>query len=269
MKKPLKKIFIFGLEAIKDKEGTYNDVFRIENYFPKYATRVDNPAAADLILVIGGDGTMLQAIRKLRKFHKPFCGLNFGHLGFLMNQPGHVTVTLNQICDNLVEIIQVNLLQITQKYANGKSKSFYAFNDLVVERTKPQTAKIKISIDGETYFDPLTCDGVIVSSAAGSTSYNGAAGGIVVPLRTNSIVLTGICPAVFEKWNSNLVPEDSVISLEPVEREKRPVRFIGDGQKLPNCQNLKVQVSDQKVSLIFLTSQKFQKKFFKLQLRKR
>jgi len=264
-----KKIFVFGLEALKEKgDAYYNEVFRIENYFPKYATRVAKPAQADLILVIGGDGTMLKAIRKLRRFNKPFCGLNFGHLGFLLNEPGHATVTLNNICDNKVEITTVKLLEITQNYGHGKNKIFYAFNDAVIERTKPQTAKIKIVIDGKTYFDPLTCDGVIVSSAAGSTSYNGSAGGIVVPIHTNGIVLTGICPAVFEKWNSSLLPEDSLIQLEPVEREKRPVRFIADGHKLPNCQNLTVRLSDHTIRLMFLTSMNFRQKTMDLQFRR-
>jgi NAD+ kinase len=263
-----KKIFIFGLEALKEKKDNYNDVWRIENYFPKYATKVEKPAQADLILVVGGDGTMLKAIRTLRKFNKPFCGLNFGHLGFLLNEPGHATVTLSDICEDKVEIIKVRLLEITQNYSNAKSKTFYAFNDLVIERTKPQTAKIKIMIDAKTYFDPLTCDGVIVSSAAGSTSYNGSAGGIVVPINTNSIVLTGICPAVFEKWNSSLLPEDSFIQLEPVEREKRPVRFIADGQRLPNCQDLTVQLSDKTVSLMFLTTLNFRQKVMGLQFRR-
>ena len=269
MNRKKKNIFVFGLDRIQEVPGNEDNLWRINNYFPKYANRVEKPEKSDLILVIGGDGAMLQAIRGLRKYNKPFCGLNFGHLGFLMNEPDQATLTLNHICDDLTETIAVRLLKGVQTLSNGTTKISYAFNDFVIERTKPQTAKIGVTVDGNTYFSPLTCDGLIVSSSAGSTSYNAAAGGVVVPIGIDSLVLTGICPAVFENWRSSLLSQNSLIELCPAETEKRPVRFLADGRKLLNGRTLVVSLSDQIVRLVFLRNQNFKSKVLNLQFHRR
>jgi len=262
----MKKIFIYGIETIEDKDH-FNDHFYISTYFEKYAIRVDSPEEADYILVIGGDGRMLEAIGKFWQFKKPFFGLNYGHIGFLLNEPKHPTNALNELSDDRVTIIESKLLNIWLRKENMDIVAqHHAFNDFVIERTQPQSAKINITIDEDEYFSPLTCDGIIVSTAAGSTGYNGSAGGVIVPINTNSLILTGISPAVFENWRSSQLSENSQIILTPVERAKRPVRFIADGNQLEDCHNVLIKVSEQhKVRLAFLNSQAFQKKVLRLQ----
>jgi len=261
-----KKFFTYGLETLDDT-GHIKDHFYICNYFEKYAIRVDSPEQADYILVTGGDGKMLEAIGKFWQFGKPFFGLNYGHIGFLLNEPNKPTNAISELCRDKVTIIESKLLEIWLRKKNlDIIAQHHAFNDFVIERTQPQSAKINVTIDEDEYFSPLTCDGIIVSTAAGSTGYNGSAGGVIVPINTNSLVLTGISPAVFENWRSSQLSETSQIVLTPVERAKRPVRFIADGNQLEDCHNVLIKVSEQHtVRLAFLNSQAFQKKVLRLQ----
>jgi len=228
---------------------------------------VTHPAQADLILVLGGDGTMLKAIGRYRVNNVPFCGLNFGHIGFLMNE--YDFSILDAIVSNQLYYINVPLLQA--KLYNQHNKKIgltYAFNDFYLERISTNTAKIKISVNKTVYLNPLIADGVIVSSAAGSTGYNASAGGVMLPFETNSLQVAGICPAIFHQWRSSLLSADSQVTIEARELEKRPVRLVGDGVEIQDTVKAKISYSNQHVSLAFVHNQNFRKKVMDLQFRK-
>ncbi|MFC1598626.1 NAD(+)/NADH kinase [Patescibacteria group bacterium] len=263
-----KKIYVFGSEGLTEdsKDPHYNEAWRIRNYLDKYAIRVDSPEQADLILVIGGDGKMLEAIRILWEINKPFCGLNFGHVGFLLNEPEHPTNVLNEVSDDNVQIIETRLLTAELIDEDGDSiEKVHAFNDIVIERTEPQAAKIKVMLDNEDILKPLICDGIIIATPPGSTGHNAAAGGNILPITSNNVVMTGISPALFHRWKSSILPDTSMIELIPEERHKRPVRLIADGQKLKDCHKVRVSISDQTVKLIFVNSQDFRSKVLRYQ----
>lgn len=225
-----------------------------------------NVNKADLILVLGGDGTMLMAIRQYGVCGKPFCGLNFGHIGFLMNE--YLINTIKLITSNTLTYITVPLL--AAKLFNRKDKEIglaYAFNDIYLERSSTSTAKVKIAIGNEVYFDPLICDGVIVSSAAGSTGYNASAGGVIVPIETNSLIVTGICPAIFHRWKSSQLSPESKVILSAQDLDKRPVRLVADGDEFADAVKAEIYYSDKKVSLAFIATQDFHRKVLDLQFR--
>jgi len=207
---------------------------------------------------------MLKAIRIFQEYQIPFSGLNYGHIGFLMNRPD--VENLEEILRNEAAVISVNILQAglygkTGEYI-GKE---YAFNDFYFERSTHQTVNIRISVNGKIRFDPLIGDGVIVCTSAGSTAYNASAGGVIMPIGTNSMVLTGICPAVFHYWRTSLLAAESNVILEPIETDKRPVRFVADGLVRTGVAKAKISYSERYVKIAFVGSQDFREKVLNLQ----
>lgn len=220
------------------------------------------------ILVIGGDGTMLHTVQNHARSDRPFFGLNRGHIGFLMNEP--TENVLDEIMQGRVEIIRLRLLQADLFDQSGEGLGMRTpFNDLYVERSSVATAKIRITIDGEVHFDPLISDGVIVCTPAGSTAYTAAAGGQVIPLDSRAMVLTGICPMMFHHWRSSILSESTVITLEALQTNERPVRFLADGIETPvSTTKAVVRMSSDEVQLGFAASQHFRRKVVNLQLGK-
>lgn len=222
-----------------------------------------SPKNADAIFVLGGDGTMLKSIRQYRKFNLPFYGFNFGHVGFLMNKSK--IEAAKEIIQGKDEKITAKMLQASLYNKQGeKIKTEFAFNDFYFERYDASIAKIKITVNQKLKFDSLVCDGVIVSASAGSTAYNASAGGVVLPIGTNAMVLTAISPAVFYKWRSAQLAEGTKVMLENV-GEKKSVRFMSDGVKIANVNKAIISYSDKLVKIGFAASQNFHDKVLKLQ----
>lgn len=224
---------------------------------------VDTSQKADLILVLGGDGTMLTAIKKYYPLHVPFVGFNFGHLGFLLNEAKEDIV--DEIISGDFDTVENRLLRAELFSNNKKLPTTLAFNDFYFERSTPQTCRIKIAVNNKTRFEKLVCDGAIVSTPAGSTSYNASAGGKILPIDSRHLVLTAICPALFHNWRSAQLSHNSIITLTALDTERRPVAFMADGQQISNVTKAQISYSTQKVKLLFAHSQDFREKFLRLQ----
>ncbi len=251
------KIFLVNHAGLTSSDPVFE--FIINN-----ATVSDTPEDADLIIVLGGDGSMLTAIREYPSDQLTFTGLNYGHMGFLMNKACPETIA--EILQGRTSLVSVNILQAIMFDKNGeKIGTEFAFNDFYFERSSPQTAKISVIVNGTKRFDPLIGDGVIVSSSAGSTAYNASAGGAIIPIGTNSMVLTGICPAVFHYWRTSQLAFDSSVVLEPMETDKRPVRFVADGRVKKNVAKTEIGYGKRMVQLAFAKSQDFRQKVMDLQ----
>lgn len=251
------KIFLVNHAGLTESDP----VFR---FITNNATVSKTPEEADMLIVLGGDGSMLTAIREYTCNQLTFTGLNYGHIGFLMNKA--CLETIEEILQGRTSLVSVNILQATMFAENGKKiGTEFAFNDFSFERSSPQTAKISVIVNGTTRFNPLIGDGVIVSSSAGSTAYNASAGGAIIPIGTNSMVLTGICPAVFHYWRTSQLAFDSTVILEPMETEKRPVRFVADGRVKKDVARVKIGYGKRIVRLAFAKSQDFRQKVMDLQ----
>ena len=228
-----------------------------------FANIVKKPEDATDILVISGDGGMLSAINNFRDLGKPFCGLNIGHTGFLMNKI--TMLALREIAADQTVAVCLKLLECRAFSKQGEIIISHAFNDFYFERAGSQTAKIKITVDRKVRFSSLICDGALICTQAGSTAYNASAGGVILPIETEAMVLTGICPAIFHRWRSSLLASDSVVLLEALEIEKRPVRFMCDGREISNITKAEIRYSDINVQLKFAKSQRFREKVLQLQ----
>lgn len=177
-----------------------------------------------LIIVIGGDGTMLRAIRQLWRLRAPFYGVNAGHLGFLLNKAAPASFSE---CELSVQ--HLALLRVETDLADGRTTDALAFNDAWVERAAGQTAWIKISVNDQVRVDHMVADGALISTAAGSTSYARAMGASALPLNTPALLLVGsnVLKPLF--WRPVVLPMDSRVELTNLEPGKRPWRAFIDG----------------------------------------
>ncbi len=187
---------------------------------------------ADVIVALGGDGFMLHTLHKAMDLQKPVFGLNFGHVGFLMN-----IFDGSALRKRIEDAISVDIspLKMVAKYCNpedGKiSETFYALNEVSLLRQLYQAAKLKITIDDQVRLEELTADGVMVATAAGSTAYNFSASGPILPLTSNLVAMTPISPFRPRRWRGALLPDDVDIRVEVLEPEKRPVSVSADYQE--------------------------------------
>ena len=231
----------------------------ILQYLETHFEIVQYPEEPEFIVACGGDGIIFWSSRKYRKLGVPFFGLNYGHIGFLLNRA--ILKVLEELSAGEVEIISQRMLKaVVYDRDNKEVTTAYAFNDFYFERTNLQTARIRISIDGKVLFDPLICNGVVVATAAGSTAYSASAGGVILPVGTDSMVLTGICPHIFHYWRTSELPVNSIVTLEAVDVKWRPVVFVAEGEVIPGAVKAEISYSDEVVRLMFAKSEKFREK---------
>jgi nicotinate (nicotinamide) nucleotide adenylyltransferase len=182
----------------------------------------------DLILVIGGDGTMLHAIRRHWRLRVPFVGLNAGHLGFLMNE------RLPHDLEGL-ELVTYSMpmLRVDAAFPDGRTTRGLAFGDSWLERDSGQAAWIRLDVDGQTRIPKIVGDGLLVATASGSSAYARAMGAVPVPLNTPVLTLAGSNVFRPRFWKPMTLVDDAVVGLTSLDRSgKRPVRGFIDGQPL-------------------------------------
>ncbi len=193
----------------------------------------------ELILVLGGDGSMLHAIREHWRLRVPFVGLNTGHLGFLMNE---------RLPDDLTDLTLVShilpMLRVDAETASGVKSWGLAFSDVWVERADGQAAWLRLDVDGETRVSKVVGDGMLVATASGSSAYARAMGAIPIPLNTPVITLAG--SNIFQPrfWKPMTLPDDSLVTLASLDRSgKRPLKGFIDGTPMGEVQQLTVKRS--------------------------
>jgi len=193
----------------------------------------------NLILVLGGDGTMLHTIREHWRLRIPFLGMNTGHLGFLMNE---------RIPTELTELDLVSytlpLLRVDTEAPSGEQSWGLAFSDVWLERADGQAAWFRLDVDGETRVSKVVGDGMLVATASGSSAYARAMGATPIPLNTPTVTLVG--SNIFEPrfWKPMALPDDSLITIASLDRSgKRPVRGYIDGTPIGAVQQISVRRS--------------------------
>ncbi len=192
-------------------------------------------ADADKIICIGGDGFMLETlhdtIKKPLAKKPPIYGINRGSYGFLLNgfdeNKDDIVTKINH-----AKPLTLHPLHLTAIDKNGTIHQCHAINEVSLFRRIAQIAKLRIKIDGQVRLESLWCDGIIISTPAGSTAYNYAAYGSIVPLDSKILCLTPIAPFRPPRWRGALLPHDSHIVIEVIESEKRPVSAVADNVEI-------------------------------------
>ena len=168
---------------------------------------------------------MLQTLHAFMNTGKPIYGMNCGSVGFLMNE-------FNE--DGLREriaaavVTAVHPLAMRARDTDGKMHKAYAINEVSLLRQSYQAAKLKISIDGQVRLEELICDGVLVSTPAGSTAYNLSAHGPILPINAPLLALTPISAFRPRLWRGALLPDRVKVQIEALEAEKRPINAVAD-----------------------------------------
>lgn len=182
----------------------------------------------DMILVIGGDGTMLRAIREHWTRRLPFLGLNAGHLGFLMNPTLPCPLTGVRLLS-----VSLPLLRVDARYPDGRTSTSLAYGDAWMERAEGQSAWMRIDLNGATKIEKVVGDGMLVATAPGSSAYARALGAVPVPIDSPTLTLAG--SNIFQPrfWKPMILPASSRITITSIDTiGKRPVRAFVDGHPL-------------------------------------
>jgi NAD+ kinase len=161
------------------------------------------PENADVILALGGDGFLLHTIHNYLNLNKPIFGMNCGTVGFLMND-----YQAEGLTDRLKMAMQIRLfpLMMQAETRDEKTVKAIAFNEVAVTRHSGQTANIKVFINDVVRLEKFMGDGLILSTAAGSTAYNLSANGPIIPLESKLLALTPVSPFRPRRWRGALLP---------------------------------------------------------------
>ncbi len=224
---------------------------------------LENPP--DAVLVCGGDGTMLRAIRHLWQWRVPFFGVNAGHLGFLLNSIEDLRAIPNFHQELLLR--QMPLLYVeTQEVPDSPWKNTLAFNDAWVERATSQSAWIEVSVAGQVRLAKLVCDGVLLSTASGSTAYARAMGATPLLADTPAWLLVGSNVMDPPNWKAALLGTEQEVVLRGLDGKKRALVGYADGVELGVVSTLRARVSrSAAVELAFLPSHDMAEKIAQVQ----
>ncbi len=194
---------------------------------------------ADAVVALGGDGFMLSVLHRVLHSQrpKPVFGMNKGTVGFLMNE-----YSPEDIGQRVARATSFFLSPLTMEATTsaGETITSPAINEVSLLRETRQAAKIEISIDGKVRLEELSCDGVLVSTPAGSTAYNLSAGGPILPLDCDLLALTALSPFRPRRWKGALVKNMSVVEFRILEAGRRPVSAVADQVEVRDVVHVKI-----------------------------
>lgn len=206
----------------------------------------DRPDPA-VIVVVGGDGMMLRAIRQHWRLGLPYYGLNTGHLGFLLNDSDRL-----DFWDRPLRRYRLPLLDVSIVAPDGRRSDELAFNDCWVERETGQTAWVEVAVNGVVRMPRVVADGMLVATAAGSTSYARAMGASPLPFNAPLLTLAGSNVLKPEFWHPAVLTRDSAVTVRNLDPMKRPLRGFVDGIAVGPVAEMTARVSrEAAVELLF------------------
>jgi len=196
---------------------------------------------ADVIVALGGDGMMLHTIHDLMDRRIPIYGMNRGSVGFLMNE--YAEDDLEARLDR-AELIELHPLQMEATDIDGRQHTSLAINEVSLIRETRQAAKIRIIVDGVARLDEMMCDGVLVSTPAGSTAYNLSASGPIIPLGNELLALTPISAFRPRRWRGALLPAKAKITFEVLDPADRRVSATADFHEVRGVATVHISQTD-------------------------
>ena len=220
----------------------------------------------DLVIVIGGDGFMLQILKKNKNLKKKFYGINSGNYGFLMNK-----FSLKNTIKNLskTNMISISPLEMIVKNKNNQIKKSLAINEVSVLRQSRQAASLSIKCGTRTIIKKLVSDGMLVSTPAGSTAYNLSVHGPILSLNSKKLSIAPISPFRPRRWKGKIVNDKLKITITNLNPNKRPISAVADNLEFRNAISIIVKTNNSvKFNLLYDKNRSLQKKIKIEQLRK-
>jgi len=220
----------------------------------------------NLTIVIGGDGFMLETLKKNKNLNKNFYGINSGNYGFLMNKFSSKKIIKNLSNSNMISI---SPLEMIVKNKNNLIKKSLAINEVSILRQSRQAASLSIKHGSKQIIKNLVSDGVLVSTPAGSTAYNLSVHGPILSLNSKKLSIAPISPFRPRRWKAKIVSDNLkiiIINLNPL---KRPVSAVADNIEVRNAKSIIVKIKKKlKFNLLYDKNRSLQKKIKIEQLRK-
>jgi NAD+ kinase len=196
-----------------------------------------DPESADVVVALGGDGMMLQALHRFMSSGQPIYGMNRGSVGFLMNDFSEKNL-LQRLSD--AELTTIRPLKMTAIDRDGKKHQAVAFNEVSLLRQRSQAAKLEITIDDQSRLNELICDGLLVATPVGSTAYNLSAHGPILPIGSPLLALTPISAFRPRRWRGAILPHKAKVTLTVLEPDKRPVAAVADHLEVRNVASVEI-----------------------------
>ena len=206
---------------------------------------------AEIIVALGGDGFMLQTLHAFLDRNRPIYGMNFGSIGFLMNEYGEERLHERLDAAESARIHPLRMLAVTR--ADRRVEAL-AFNEVSLLRETRQAAKIRILVDDKPRIAELICDGVLISTPAGSTAYNLSAHGPILPIDADLLALTPISAFRPRRWHGALLSHRARTRFEILEAEKRPVSAVADDLEVRDVRTIDV-AEDRSIAMTMLFDQ--------------
>ena len=221
---------------------------------------------SNVVIVIGGDGFMLQTLKKNKNTKKLFYGINSGNYGFLMNKYSKKNLFNNIIKSKKISISPLDMIVINK---NKLKKKCIAINEVSILRQSRQAANLSIKINSKFLMKKLVSDGVLISTPAGSTAYNLSVHGPILSLNSKKISIAPISAFRPRRWEGKIVSDKSRIIISNLNSLKRPVSAVADNVEARNAKKIIVKVQNKiKFDLLYNKNRSLQKKIRFEQLRK-
>ena len=250
------------LHIISDKNKKSS---KIKNLLIK-KIKSNNFKKENLIIVIGGDGFMLQTLKKNKNSNKHFYGINSGNYGFLMNKFSSKDIIKNLSKANMVTI---SPLEMVVKTRNNQFRRSIAINEVSVLRQSRQAASLSIKQGSRQIIKKLVSDGVLVSTPAGSTAYNLSVHGPILSLNSNKLSIAPISPFRPRRWKGKIVSDKLKIKITNLNPSKRPISAVADNLEVRNAKSIIVKTNNNiKFKLLYDKNRSLQKKIKIEQIRK-
>jgi len=230
---------------------------RIESFLEKKLLK--NPfTKSNLFIVIGGDGFMLQTLKKKVGPNNLFYGINSGNYGFLMNKFSK-TKTIKNLQKS--KIFSISPLEMNVLNRENKKKKSLAINEVSVLRQSRQAAVLSIKYNSKILIKKLVSDGVLVSTPAGSTAYNLSVHGPILSLNSKKVSIAPISPFRPRRWRGKIISDSYKITIKNLEIKKRPISAVADNIEVRNAKIIIIKTNIKiKFNLLYDSSRSLQKK---------
>ena len=253
------------MKKIQIISDTNSKSLRIKKYLSNILNKIEIKKT-NIVIVIGGDGFMLQTLKKNRNSKKSFYGINSGNYGFLMNKYSSKNLIKNL---SKAKMISISPLEMTVNNKNNQSKKHIAINEVSILRQSRQAASLSIDYGSKKLIKNLVSDGVLVSTPAGSTAYNLSVHGPILGLNSKKLSISPISAFRPRRWKGKIVNDNLKIIIKNLNTKKRPISAVADNIEVRNAKKITIKTNKNiKFKLLYDKSRSLQKKIKIEQLRR-